>query len=94
MLTPPAALAGRPFQTTLPVEVLKTSGPAPTVEEVTSGALDTRFRDFHVRGSHLVKSALWFRLAPPAAEAPGETPVLLVRSGMQMRRAMPVSLRW
>jgi hypothetical protein len=82
LIAPPAALAGVPFRTALPVEVLETAGASPAVEEVTSGALDASFRDFRVRGSHRIKTALWFRLAPPAPEAPGETPVLLVRSGM------------
>jgi len=66
----------------LPAEVLETSAASPTIEEVAGGALDGRFHEFQVRGSHLIKKALWFRLAPPAAAPAGETPVLLVRSGL------------
>jgi two-component system, sensor histidine kinase LadS len=66
----------------LPAEVLETSAASPKIEEVTGGALDGRFHEFQVRGSHLIKKALWFRLAPPAAAPAGETPVLLVRSGL------------
>lgn len=84
LLAPPARAAGpsSPSQTPLPAEVLESAASSPTVEEVTGGGLDGRFREFHVRGSHLIKKALWFRLAPPAAAPAGETPVLLVRSGM------------
>lgn len=84
LVAPPsaAAAASSPSQTPLPVEVLETAAASPTVEEVTTGGLGARFREFHVRGSHLIKKTLWFRLPLPAAAPAGETPVLLVRSGI------------
>jgi diguanylate cyclase (GGDEF)-like protein len=64
------------------VEVLDSTGISPTEAEVTGGALDARFQPFKTRGSHLIKTTLWLRLAPPEGAAGGETPVLLVRSGL------------
>jgi diguanylate cyclase (GGDEF)-like protein len=67
----------------LTAEVLDSAGPVPTMAAVTGGALDPAFRPFRPRGSYLVKGApLWLRLPPAPAAAPGETPVLLARSGM------------
>lgn len=83
MTAAPAAAAGTPVvpTTPLPVQVLEAADSS-TVEGVTTGALDAQFRPFRPRGSHLIKTPRWFRLAPPAAEVAGETPVLLVRSGI------------
>ena len=44
--------------------------------------MDGAFRPFKPRGSHLFKGQVWFRLPTPAAGPAGESPVLLVRSGM------------
>ncbi|HWZ63059.1 MAG TPA: diguanylate cyclase [Steroidobacteraceae bacterium] len=74
----PTSSSGTP----LAAEVLESTGPAPTVTLVTSGAFDQHFRPFQSRGSHRVKTQLWFRLPAPEATAGGETPVVLVRSGM------------
>ena len=82
---PSAPSTPSPLQTPLQVRVLDPSGPEPTVAEVTGGSLDTHFRPFSPRGSHLIKAPLWFRLpSPDAASDPG-TPVLLARSGMDQR---------
>jgi two-component system, sensor histidine kinase LadS len=68
-----------------PVRVLDPSLGNPAPASVTSGSMDARFRPFDPRGSHLARTPLWFRLAPPAERskaAEGETPVLLARSGL------------
>jgi diguanylate cyclase (GGDEF)-like protein len=74
----PAYSSGTP----LAAEVLESTGTAATVTLVTSGAFDQLFRPFQSRGSHRVRTQLWFRLRAPEATAGGETPVVLVRSGM------------
>jgi diguanylate cyclase (GGDEF)-like protein len=83
----PAAAGSAPsaataFQAPLQVEVLDPTVPEPAAAEVTGGSLDGHFRPFSPRGSHRIKTTLWFRLPPldPAPEA--GTPVLLARSGM------------
>ena len=83
----PAAAGSAPsaataFQAPLQVEVLDPTVPEPTAAEVTGGSLDGHFRPFSPRGSHRIKTTLWFRLPPldPAPEA--GTAVLLARSGM------------
>ncbi len=83
----PAAAATAPapptaFQTPLQADVLDSTGLKPTAAEVTGGSLDGHFHAFTPRGSHLITTTLWFRLPPPGPFASGETPVLLVRSGM------------
>ena len=70
------------LQTPLQVEVLDSSDSKPTVSEVTGGYLDGHFRPFTPRGSHLIKAERWFRWQSRAAAGSGDTPVLLVRSGM------------
>lgn len=79
---PAAAALPSGFPSPLAVEVLETAGPTPSVDAVTRGEHEAGFLPFRARGSHLIKTPLWFRLVPPAPEAAGETPVLLVRSGM------------
>jgi diguanylate cyclase (GGDEF)-like protein len=64
------------------VEVLDASGMSPSPFAVTEGSLDGRFRPFGARGSHSITTTLWFRIPAPEAGAGGDTPVLLVRSGM------------
>lgn len=78
--SPPSTVSAS--QAPLQAEVLEPTGPEPTVAEVTGGSLDGHFRPFSPRGSHRIKTTLWFRLPPldPAPEA--GTPVLLARSGM------------
>src|SRR5262249_14795040 len=78
--TPKAPVASDPVPLT--AEVLVFGGTSPTEAEVTSGALDGKFQPFKTRGSHLIRTTLWLRLPPPKAATGGETPVLLVRSGM------------
>ena len=77
-----APSAATAFQAPLQVEVLDPTVPEPTAAEVTGGSLDGHFRPFSPRGSHRIKTTLWFRLPPldPAPEA--GTAVLLARSGM------------
>ena len=69
-------------RTPLTVEVLRSTGPAPSIAQVTQGALDPAFTPFRARGSHFITATLWFRLPPVAPGPAGETPVLLARSGM------------
>ena len=83
----PAAAGAAPapasaFPAPLAAEVLDSTGMSPTEGTVTDGSLDRQFRPFRARGSYRITATLWFRLAPPQAPAGGETPVLLVRSGM------------
>ncbi|HEY2808165.1 MAG TPA: diguanylate cyclase [Steroidobacteraceae bacterium] len=78
---PPAGAPGA--HGPIEAQVLPASGDA-ALQEVTSGALDTRFVPFVSRGSHLLTGALWLRLPPPAPVAwDGSNPVLVVRSGLQ-----------
>ena len=79
------AMPGSPLEPAaggpIAVEVLDSTDISPTVEAVTGGVLDSRFRPFKARGSHFITSTLWFRLPPPAfAPGPG-TAVLWARSG-------------
>lgn len=78
---PPVATADAP-PTPLSAQVLEATGSGPSVDAVTSGRLDGAFRPFTPRGSHRLRGQVWFRLAAPAAGAPGQTEVLLLRSGM------------
>jgi diguanylate cyclase (GGDEF)-like protein len=83
---PAGAVPGAPARSAtsapLAVEVLDSTGITPTVEAVTDGSLEARFRPFRTRGSHSITTTLWFRLPPAAAEAGGQTPVVWARSGM------------
>ena len=65
----------------LAVEVLDSAAKDPSVDAVAGGSLDGRFGPFRSRGSHLITSTLWFRLAAPSAATVPGTPVLWVRSG-------------
>jgi diguanylate cyclase (GGDEF)-like protein len=51
-------------------------------EQLTGGSLDGRFGAFTSHGSHLLTGTQWFRLDGPPPAAPGSTPVLVVRSGL------------
>jgi diguanylate cyclase (GGDEF)-like protein len=77
--TPEAVPAG---SVPLEARILEPRGEAAAPDEVISGSLDSRFAAFTSHGSHFLTGTQWFRLTPPAAAAPGSSPVLVVRSGM------------
>jgi diguanylate cyclase (GGDEF)-like protein len=82
----PAAAPGPATATLVPLDAQILSLPAADVslQQVTSGALDTHFVPFVTRGSHLLKGTLWLRLPPPVPVVwDGSTPVLVVRSGLE-----------
>jgi diguanylate cyclase (GGDEF)-like protein len=85
-LIPHAVPHSGPAGTPVNVEVLDAAVGDPVAGAVIGGSLDQRFAPFTARGSHFATSPLWFRLSPASADtAPGATPVLLARTGMDQR---------
>jgi hypothetical protein len=66
----------------LPTTILEGGEADPDPERVTQGALGPRFGCFQSSGSHVLTGTHWFRIEPPAPGAPGATPLLVARSGM------------
>ena len=78
-----APVAGASTNEAFDVQLLSTAAPAPTVEAVTSGALDSYFEPFKLRAARKRGTPFWLRLQAKAAiDAPaGTSPALIVRKG-------------
>jgi diguanylate cyclase (GGDEF)-like protein len=66
----------------LETRILDPQVAVPEPDTVSAGTLDDRFAPFTSLGSHFLNGIKWFRIEPPQTTAPGSTPVLVVRSGM------------
>jgi diguanylate cyclase (GGDEF)-like protein len=80
--TPAAPEAAPAGQVPLETQILDAQVPVPGPEALAAGALQDHFGPFVSLGSHFFNGIRWFRINPPAAAAPGATPVLVARSGM------------
>ena len=69
-------------QIALDTRILDSQVPAPAPEAVIGGTLEGSFGPFASQGSHFLNGIRWFRIEAPDAMAPGSTPVLVARSGM------------
>jgi diguanylate cyclase (GGDEF)-like protein len=74
----PAAAGSVPVET----RILDATAGEAAPEAVTRGSLDVRFGPFQSTGSHFLTGVQWFRLHLAGPLAPGTTPVLVARSGM------------
>ncbi len=67
---------------TLETKILEAAAGDPGPNPVAQGTLDGRFLPFVVRGSHFLTGSHWFQLSPPGPVSPGESEVVVARSGL------------
>ncbi len=67
---------------TLETKILEPAAGDPDPNPVAQGTLDGRFLPFVAHGSHFLSGSHWFRLAPPGPVSPGESEVVVARSGL------------
>ena len=64
-------------------QILDPAAAGSTPEAISQGALDGRFGPFTTSGSHFLTGTQWFRLRLLEPGAPGMSPVLVARAGME-----------
>jgi diguanylate cyclase (GGDEF)-like protein len=79
---PPAAAVPDDGSVCLETKILEPAEGDPDPDRVAQGALDEHFVPFTVRGSHFLTATHWFRLGAPGPVSPGETEVVVARSGL------------
>jgi diguanylate cyclase (GGDEF)-like protein len=69
---------------TFEIQMLDPAAPAPSADQVTSGALDPSFIPYDFKAARKQNSALWLRLRAEENSSPGSVPTLNISKGRHM----------